>query len=77
MAEGALLSEGLVWIASYPLFTGDFDPVTNFSNPAWLNSEGRAPCLSTRRAMGNDLLRVDLIIMLMLVSFKCQKHQYF
>ena len=26
MAEGPLLDKGLVWAASCPLFTGDFDP---------------------------------------------------
>ena len=77
MTEGPLLSEGLVWVASCPLFTGVFDPVANFSTPAWSDTEVRAPCLSTRRAMWHDLFRVDLLIMLMAVSFKCHKHQYF
>ena len=77
MTEVTLLGDGLVWAAFCSLFTGDFDPVTNYSTPIWLDTEGRAPCLSTRRAMWHDLFRVDPLIMLMAVSFKCYKHQYF
>ena len=77
MAEGVLLGKGLVWAAYCPLFTGDFDPVANFSAPAWSDTEERAPCLSMRRAMWHELFRVDLLIMLMTVSFKVYKRQYF
>ena len=77
MTEGPLLGEGLVWVASCPLFTGDYDPVANFLTPAWQDTEGRAPCLFTRRAMWHDVFRVDLLIMLQEVSLKCHKHHYF
>ena len=77
MTVGPLLGEGLVWAACCPLFTGVFDPVANFLTPAWSDTGGRALCLSTRRAMWQDLFHVDLLIMLMVVSFKCHKHQYF
>ena len=77
MTEGTLLDKGLVWAASCPLFTGDLDLVANFATPAWSDTEGGAPCLFTRRAIWHDLFCVDLLIMLMAVSFKCHKHQYF
>ena len=77
MTDGLLLGKSLVWPGACPLFTGDFDQVANLSTPAWSDTEGRAPYLSTRRAIWHDLFRVDLLIMLMTVNFKCHKHQYF
>ena len=77
MTKGPLLDDGLVWAASCSLFTGDFDPVTNFLIPVWSDSEGLTPCLSTRRVMWHDFFHVDLLIMLIAVSFKCHKRQYF
>ena len=38
MTEAPLLGKDLVWAASCPLFTGDFDSVTKFSTSPW--SEG-------------------------------------
>ena len=74
ITEGPLSGEDLVWAASCPLFVVDFDPVANFSAPAWLETEGRAaPCLSTRRALWHDVFHIDLLIMLMAVGFKCHK----
>ena len=57
ITKGPLLGEGLVWANSGALFTGDFNPVADFSTPDWLDTEGRAPCSSTRRAMWHDLFR--------------------
>ena len=76
MTERQLLGKELVWTTSCPMFTGDFDPVANFLTLVWSDTEGRA-YLSTRRAMSQDLFCLDLLIMLMTVSFKCHKHQYF
>ena len=67
----------MVWAASCSLFMGDFDQVANFSTPAWSDTEGRTPCFSTRRAMWHDFFRVDSLIVLIAVSFKCHKHHCF
>ena len=66
ITEGSLLGEGLVWAASCPLFTGDFDPVANISTPAWSNSEEHAPFLSMRQL----LLSLLLLLLLLLISEK-------
>ena len=72
-----LLDKSLVWTASCSLFTGDCDPVAYFLTLSWLEIEGHNPCLSLRRAMWHDLFRVDFLILLMAVCFKCYKHQCF
>ena len=77
MTEGRSLGDSLIWAVSCPLFMGDFEPAANFSTPRWSDTEGRAPCLSMRRAMLHGLFRVDRRIMLMAVSFICHQQQYF
>ena len=72
MIEGPSLGDGLVWAVFCPLFTGDFDAVTNFLTPFWSDYEGVTPRLSTWRVMWHVLIHVDLLILLIAVSFKYQ-----
>ena len=45
--KAPLLGKSQVWAASCPLFTGESDPVVNFSATAWGNTEGHTSCFST------------------------------
>ena len=72
MTEGPSLGDGLVWAVFCPLFTGDFDAVTNFLTPFWSDYEGVTPRLSTWRVMWHVFIHVDLLILLIAVSFKYQ-----
>ena len=55
---------------------GRFRPSSYLFDLSLVGHWGKRSCLSTRRVMWHDLLRVDLLT-LKSVSFKCHKHQCF